>query len=297
MHLKKSETKQKLNKFSFEAIGTQWHIEYSGADVTTGIEQLVLDRIELFDKVYSRFRSDSIITRMSKSAGEYELPEDSVKLLDFYDHLYRVTSGDVTPLIGDTLADAGYDATYSLRSKHKTPALAPEEVYERKQNVITMKRPAIIDVGAVGKGYLIDIVHVLLKDHGVTSVIINAGGDIAVSVEKNVPVQIALEQPKNTSQAIGIATFHQGSLCGSSIYLRKWGSRHHIINPRTAESPMHIQAVWVYAKNTALADGLSTALFFTPAEKLKQHFDFEYAIMNADGSLVYSQDFPASFFD
>lgn len=296
MHSKKLEPKLKLREFSFEAIGTHWHIEYEAVIDASVIEQVVRDRIELFDKAYSRFRDDSVITRMSKRAGVYELPVDAAKLFDFYELLYKVTSGAVSPAIGNTLSDAGYDAEYSLGFKKKTIAPGLADTYSRKKNIMTMNSAVTLDIGAAGKGYLVDIVCALMKNHGVTNTVVNAGGDVAVYLETGSVQQIALQHPRDSSQAIGVAVLHTGSLCGSSIHLRNWGTHHHIIDPRTAESPLHTQAVWVYAESTMLADGLSTALFFTPAEKLRQSFDFEYAIIKADDSLVYSPKFPATFF-
>lgn len=295
MHSIKSEAKLKLSTLSFEAIGTHWSIEHDGD--TADIEQPVLDRIELFDKAYSRFREDSIIAQMAQAAGIYELPDDAARLFDFYDELYVATSGLVTPLVGSTLSDAGYDANYSLSFARKTIAPDLSSVLERADNVLTILSPVLIDVGAAGKGYLVDIVAELIIGKGITNFIINAGGDILVSSAIGDITQIALEHPRDASQAIGIASVKSGSICGSSIHLRAWGSHHHIINPNTGDSPMGIQAVWVYAKNALMADGISTALFFEDPDSLRQKFNFEYAIMKADDSLHYSTHFPATFFD
>lgn len=294
MRSTKSEAKPRLNAFSFEAIGTHWLIEHDLDSVTIG--QFILDRIELFDKAYSRFREDSIVSKISQQGGTFALPDDAAVLFDLYDQLYESTSGLVTPLIGNTLSDAGYDARYSLSFTQKTVAPEMSFVMKREGNMVTLSEPVLIDIGAAGKGYLVDIIAGLITDAGATKFIINAGGDILVSSGDGM-TQVALEHPKDASQAIGIASIRSGSICGSSIYLRSWGSHHHVINPKTGESPMHIQAVWVYAKNALTADGISTALFFEKPQKLKTRFDFEYAIMNADNSLHYSRNFPATFFE
>lgn len=292
-HSIKSEAKQRRSKLSFEAIGTHWLIEHDGDNAD--IEWSVLDRIERFDKAYSRFRGDSIVTHMAQVAGRYTLPEDAAVLFDFYDQLHAATSGLVTPLVGVTLSDAGYDANYSLSFMRRT--IAPElgTIMKRDANIVTLSSPALIDVGAAGKGYLVDIVANLMTSKGVTSSIVNAGGDILVS-GKSEMTQIALEHPRDTSQAIGVASIQSGSICGSSIHLRAWGSHHHIINPKTGASPMGIQAVWVYARDALTADGISTALFFEEPGTLREKFNFEYAIMKADDSLHHSTHFPATFF-
>lgn len=295
--LNKSVTKQKPKSITFEAIGTHWQIEYMPGDLdTSSLENSILARIEVFDRTYSRFRDDSLVRAMSQAAGNYEFPDDSQRLFGLYKLLYDATNGAVSPLVGGTLADAGYDAEYSLTFKRKT--IAPDlEVLDIHKNIVTVKQPVLLDVGAAGKGYLVDIICELMKSAGVKEAIVDAGGDVATFSAAANPVDIALQHPADRELAVGVAHILNQSLCGSSIHLRNWGSHHHIIDPRTGESPTDIQAVWVVADSTLLADGLSTALFFTEPAHLRQHFSFEYAIIKRDDSLQYSNDFPATFFE
>lgn len=292
----KSGSKQKFKRFSFEAIGTHWYIEYLPDDIA-GIEDMVQARIAAFDKVYSRFRSDSLVSQIAQKPGMYRMPDDATVLFDFYDQLYDLTDGLITPLIGNTLSDAGYDASYNLVFNKKTIAPELRAAIMRNGTGIATTQPILIDVGAAGKGYIVDIVCEILRKNQVRSAVVDAGGDLAVYSFDDYEVQIALQHPTELDKAIGVASLSQGSICGSSIYLRNWKTHHHIINPNSAESPKGIQAVWVYAKQAMVADGLSTALFFVSPEQLKDRFDFEYAIMKADDSLVFSSDFPATFFE
>ncbi|MER5185437.1 hypothetical protein ABT009_45440 [Streptomyces sp. NPDC002896] len=52
-----------------------------------------------------------------------------------------------------------------------------------------------------------------------------------------------------------------------------------------------VVATWVVADETALADGLATALFFTEAQRLAETFQFAYVRMYADGRAEHSPDF------
>jgi thiamine biosynthesis lipoprotein ApbE len=156
----------------FEAIGTVWKIEVFdtvSAAAAQKMQSAVLKRINTFDKQYSRFRDDSLITLMSREAGRYTLPADAKPLLDLYEKLYEVSSSKVTPLIGQTLEEAGYDASYSLKpgKLHKLPKW--EDVIEYSFPYLTLKKPALLDFGAAGKGYLIDIIADLISKSGVKS--------------------------------------------------------------------------------------------------------------------------------
>ena len=278
----------------FEAIGTKWNVEIFDAQN----DQIVADikkRIDTFDQHYSRFRPDSLVTQMSKTPGVYKLPHDAKPMLDMYQDLYTVTDGQVTPLIGQVLADAGYDAEYSFLPKTVTPPPTWDECLDYDFPILTIKHPVLLDFGALGKGYLVDIIGELLRDRGYEEFIINAGGDILCHGTRT--TQIALENPSNNEEAIGVANINNQALCGSAGNRRKWAGYNHIINPTTLASPIDTGAVWVTADTAAMADAMTTALYFAPPEQLQKRYTFNYAIIAHDNSLLYSAGFPATFFD
>jgi len=291
-----------VHAYSFGAIGTSWKISFSGSGALSreGADALVERvrlRIDAFDKSYSRFRSDSLVAEMARSAGTYELPEDAEPIFSLYEKLYALTRGKVTPLIGQVLVDAGYDAAYSLDPKREIrPARPLEEVVHRDGRKLLLKEPTLFDLGAIGKGYLIDIVAEMLRAAGVDTYTINAGGDIACRSAEGDPSRIGLEDPSDAAKAVGYADIIDRSICGSAGNRRAWKGYHHIIDPQTVVSPMHIRALWTVADTTMLADGLSTALFFVEPEALSGNFDFEYAILYADGSGRTSGRFPGILF-
>lgn len=286
--------------FAFKAIGTSWNINIGDEISEEHQENLrrgIMNRIEFFDKTYSRFRDDSIVSEMSRKAGEYILPTDAIEMFSMYKKLYDVTEGMVTPLMGKVLVDTGYDPLYSLRPKDNVlPAPLWADSFEYEHPNLKIKKPVSFDFGAIGKGYLVDIVADILKDGGINNFTVDAGGDIAYQNKNNTALKVGLENPDNLKQVIGVAEIINKSICGSAGNRRAWNKYTHIINPKTVESPKNILAVWVIADRTITADGLTTALFFTEPEVLKSHFDFEYAIIYSDHSVKYSPVFHGNFF-
>ena len=298
--------------FEFEAIGTHWKIQIEDEisdSVESDIFNSVRDRIAVYDQHYSRFRSDSLVTEMSKQIGTYTLPDDAKPLFDLYERLYRLTNGSVTPLIGRLLEETGYDAQYSLETKplHVPPTWNDAIEYDFPN--IEIKQSVLIDVGAAGKGYLVDLVAGVLHAKGVRSFSINAGGDILHQSATPHPVplprrerenartiRVGLEHPDDTSLAIGVAEIRNESICGSAGNRRTWGEFHHILDPHTLKSPRHIKAVWVIAKTALLADALTTCLFFVEPEPLQMEFNFEYVILYADNSVKQSDKFRGELF-
>ncbi len=284
---------------AFEAIGTRWRIDFDGPmtdDARQDLRRRLLDRISTFDKDYSRFRPDSMVSEMARRSGVYDLPADAEPMLTLYKHLYDITKGAMTPLVGQLLSDAGYDAAYSLKPGplHTPPAW--DEVLAYDFPKLVLKRPALLDFGAVGKGYLIDIIGAMLEDDGIRAYVIDAGGDIRHRDPTGRRLRVGLEDPGDHAKAVGVAEIGEASICGSSGSRRAWDRFHHIMDPRTLESPRHLDAVWTVAKTTLKADALATALFFVPPGELLPYYDFEYLLLFPDRTVKASRMFPAELF-
>lgn len=285
------------NTYQFEAIGTRWAIDYTIRHVSTQVvESEVRALIAKFDHVYSRFRSDSLVAAMSRSSGTYNLPYNGALLLDLYDQLYDISGGKMTPLIGQVLVDLGYDANYSLVPGQPERPPAWDTIQRRTSSALTLVQPALLDFGAAGKGFLVDMVSELLQDLGATTYCVDAGGDIRHHSASNECLRVGLENPDNFEEAVGIATIGNQSICASSGSHRKWSTYHHIIDPDTLVSPQEVKATWVIADQTMLADGIATCLFFVEPERLRNAFAFEYIVVYADNTFRMSSGSPAELF-
>lgn len=294
----------------FEAIGTHWSIALletpDGWDDVRAkmLAAEIHARIEEFDKAYSRFRADSLVSSMAQKAGVYELPHDAKPLLDTYEELYRATNGKFTPLVGQLISDAGYDANYSLTPRELSDVKAWDDVLEYKFPKLTLREPALLDFGAAGKGYLVDIVVELIEKSGVSAYVVNAGGDIRVKASlKDGARKIGLEDPVDTSKVLGVVEISSGSLCGSAGNRRAWDQQgrkyHHIFDPDARDSARDIQAVWVTAPTALYADAIATCLFLVPPEVLayqQKKCNFEYLIISATRTFQKSAGFPAELF-
>ncbi|RIJ66989.1 FAD:protein FMN transferase [Nakamurella silvestris] len=279
---------------SFEAIGTHWQIQTDqpvGADLASRIS----DRIETFDRTYSRFRADSLVTAIASAAGRYEFPDDAGVLFDLYDRLYRATDGAVTPLVGTSLEHLGYDRTYSLvPAAGHLPAPVWPEVMDFSDGFLTTSRPVLLDVGAAGKGYLVDILADLLDGSGITEYLIDGSGDLRQHGGQG--HRIALEHPFAPGKAIGVANLSERALCGSATNRRTWGEGlHHVVDGRTGRPTSDVVATWVIAGTAVEADGLATGLFFAGPEAFGD-FDFNYVRMFANGTADRSAHFDGELF-
>lgn len=285
-----TKSKMKLpHSYDFEAIGTKWSIDTMtplSSDDITAIHHLVNE----FDYYFSRFRADSLVTHMSKKVGSYAMPDWSIPLWEHYEQLYQLTDGKVTPLIGDALVRAGYDETYSFVEKPQIAVPMWQDVIQRDGTTVTIKQPALLDVGAAGKGFLVDRTAELLEQRGYQQYVIDASGDICHKADAD--EVIGLEHPHDSTKIIGTVKLKNQSLCASAVNRRRWGSdMHHMLDPHTVVPTREIVATWVIADTTMRADGIATALFFTNPDELIALGNFEFLRIHQDGMLDHSPAF------
>jgi thiamine biosynthesis lipoprotein len=255
----------------------------------------VEQRIAEFDRAYSRFRDDSLVARVAREAGTYEFPPDAGPLFELYRELYDATDGAVSPLVGGALETLGYDRAYSLQPSGPARAVPPwDEAFGWDGSRLTVLRPVVVDVGAAGKGYLVDLVAALLREHGVEEYVVDASGDMVQSGPE--VLRVALEHPMDSSKAIGIVELQDRALCSSATNRRRWGNDlHHVIDVATGLPTRTVIATWAVAATALLADGLATALFFAGEEQLSR-FDFEFVRMFSNGRVEHSARFDGELF-
>ncbi len=232
--------------------------------------------------------------------GCFELPPHAGVLLDLYDRLHALTDGAVDPLVGRDLELLGYDATYTLNAapasdrRYEHQRRARWSDIQREGTTITTDRPVLIDVGAAGKGQLVDLVAHTLTDAGVESFVVDAGGDLRH--RGDVPLRVGLEHPLDPARVIGTVDLCNRALCASAANRRAWGpGLHHVLDARTGTPVDHVLATWVMADTAALADGLATALFVSEPDRLQQEYAFAFVRMRADG-VETSSDFSGEIF-
>jgi FAD:protein FMN transferase len=281
----------------FEAIGTGWQID-TAAPLSDETVAAIHQRIDDYDRSWSRFRDDSLVSRMAREPGRWRLPADATPLLELYRHLYTATDGAVSPLVGDSLAALGYDRSYSLRSTGPLPAARWEDAIAWDGEHLTCLKPVTIDVGAAGKGQLVDLVGALLSETDAGGFTVDASGDLLHASPS--PLRVALEHPRDPSMAVGVVEFSGGALCASAANRRTWGDRlHHILDATTGLPTHRVLATWVIADSALIADGLATALFFAEPEQLPDGdftCEFEYVRMFDDGRLDWSAGFQGEVF-
>jgi len=278
----------------FEAIGTRWEIE-TAEPLGAGIRARVTALVARFDREWSRFRADSVVTSLARDPREVAAPADAADMLDAFAAVSAATGGAVNPLIGASLERRGYDAGYGFVDRGALPA--PQEwptqlQWERERMRLTT--PAMIDVGALGKGRLVDLVLAEIAPRIPGTIVVDAGGDIAL---RGGPVRIGLEHPYDARRAIGVWEVTDAALCASAVNRRAWGEGlHHVLDARTGEPVTTYAATWARASTAMRADAIATALFFGGGAELAHEWGVQWVRMTTDGRVEWSPGCTAALF-
>ena len=214
-----------------------------------------------------------------------------VDMLLYAKDMYDKTNGRVNIAMGSVLSiwhdyrEAGMNdpASAKLPPMDKLTAAAAHTdirnlVIDEVACTVTLTDPAMtLDVGAIAKGYAVEMVARTLEEKGITGYVINVGGNVRTVGTKGdgTPWTVGIENPQEDATEPYFAYLHLDgqSLVTSGSYQRYYvveGKRyHHIIDPDTLMPEDLYLSVSVACKSSADGDALSTALFcMTPEEGL-----------------------------
>jgi len=266
-------------RMEFDAIGTRWVID-TPEPLPLGLEARILAEINDFDFEWSRFRPDSVVAAVAREGGQFPVGVDGEAMLRLYTRLADATDGAVNPFVGATLEHLGYDPTYRLSPAPGAPKPVPgwEGRFQRTTALLQLPRGTVLDVGAVGKGRLVDVVADVIRRAGIESFTVDAGGDLRHVGPAR--VRIGLEHPLDPTRAVGVVTLTDGAIAASATNRRAWADGlHHVIDARTGAPVRGILATWALARTAMIADAASTAAFFLPPSEVLSALDGVHAVV------------------
>lgn len=176
------------------------------------------------------------------------------------------TDGAFDPTIGAWMEARGFDREHRTRARVAISRRWREHVtyhdvqVDADRQTITLRRPLLLDLGAVAKGLAIDMAARELG--GCPWFAIDAGGDLFVggSRPNGAPWSIGIRHPRLPDRLLATVRVTHGAVCTSGDYERKSAAGHHILDPRAA-APASTASATVIAPNAMLADALATAAF------------------------------------
>ena len=168
--------------------------------------------------------------------------------------------------------------------------------YDSATGQVTIPEGMTIDLGSIAKGYAGQLAAQYLRDHGVTSALLNLGGNVQTIGSKpdGTPWSIGIQDPKGSSPMMALSVSDQAVITsgGYERYFEQDGQTYwHIMDPATGRPARSgLLSVSVIGEQGSVCDALSTALFVMGLEKAARFWaasdDFE-AIFVTDTGEIY----------
>jgi FAD:protein FMN transferase len=256
-------------QFTFNALGGVCDIDVVGIERPDHLIQLAVAEVRRIETKFSRYIDSSIVGQINAKAGLawVSCDDETRGLLEYANTLYVHSGGlfDITSGVLRRVWDFGKSKTPSLGELEKVLHLIGWEKFERKDNNVRLKKAGMqIDLGGFGKEYAVDRVASIFLENGVTSALINFGGDVRALGAKpdGSPWQIGIQNPRQLDQCFATLSLSQGALATSGDYERFFeldGKRYcHILNPKTGMPVSYWRSVTVLAPLASAAGATTT---------------------------------------
>ena len=153
-----------------------------------------------------------------------------------------------------------------------------------------------IDLGGIAKGYAVRQAAIALRENGVDSALINAGGDIyALGKKVDDLWKVGIRSPRG-EDILGYLEVQDLAVMGSGDYERffmEGGKRyHHILDPKTGYPKEGVQGTTLIHPDPMIADAWNTAIFVLGPEKglalVEKIPGMEAMMVTASGKTRYS---------
>lgn len=290
------------------AMDTIMRITVYGPDGQKAADQAA-DRILELEDLLSTTDTGSEIYGVNHSGGApAALSGDTVRLLDQALTLCESTGGALDVTIYPVVRAWGFTTgACQVPGGDELAGLLEQVDYREvalEGSVLTLPRGAEIDLGAVAKGYTGDQVAALLLDAGVTSALLELGGNIQTVGAKpdGTPWRVAVQAPEGGYA--GVLEVEDKAVVTSGGYERYFeqdGEIYwHIIDPATGyPAQSGLTSVTIISDRGVEGDGLSTALFVMGAEKAASYWrengGFDFVLIDEEGGVTITEGIEDSF--
>jgi len=244
-----------------------------------------LAEIRRLESLMTTWRPDSEISRVNQGAGKaaVEVSPESLEVIDKSLWISKLSGG---------VFDITFEAMHGLWKfdedlEDNVPDRAAVDKARRlidyrqikvdpaKRTVMLAKPGMRMSLGGIAKGFTVDAAARVLRQEGLASFYVQAGGDLYVAGTKpdGSRYRVGVRDPrgKHPADFFAMIEVEDHSFSTAGDYERSFfkdGKRyHHIIDPRTGFPATASRSVTVWARDALTADAIDDAVFILGPEK------------------------------
>ena len=263
-------------------LGTLVEIGAAGVNAAAGIEA-AFGEIETVHRLMSFHEESSDVSRINRAEPGKAVRVDprTYEVLSCAQLMSRLSAGAFDITVGGRLVGAGFlprprgAAAFDRKASF-------EDVVLLSGNCIRLTRRLWIDLGGIAKGYAVDQAVQALEQCGVTSGIVNAGGDL-YALGKPQPIHV--RHPEDASLVLPLGTIANAAIASSSGFFTAQRHNDALVEPRRGKCIKWRQGVTVTAARCMMADALTKIVRLAPrrAPRILAQFNAQALIIDRRG--------------
>lgn len=289
----------------FQPMGTQAYVEVFAS--TPALAEQAFSEVEAefarVNALMSPWVERSELSLLNREAAQHPVTVSA----ELYQLLAR--ANEVSKLshgaFDITFASVGFEFKYREQIKPDAKTLETQKQWINYRFVELLPNLQIkfakagvkIDLGGIAKGYTVEKSIQILQKIGIKHALVSAGGDTRLLGDKRgQPWLVAIKHPRQEDKYAAQLPLVNTAISTSGDYERYFiadGKRyHHIIDPKTGQSPGELMSVSVIGPDTTQTDALSTTLFVLGLEQgmqlIEEIPDYEAVFITKERKLFFS---------
>ena len=291
-----------IHRTAFDAMASRCEIRLAAPDVHTAelLSRRAVAEVRRIEEKYSRYRPDSIVSRLNAAAGVEPVAcdKETMALMSYAAALFGASEGlfDITSGVLRKAWDFRRPRVPGPQVLEPLLALIGWQKVECGTEEVFLRRAGMeIDFGGFGKEYAADRAAALLIEAGVRHGYVNLGGDMRFIGPRldGRPWSIGIQDPRDPDAVVASIPISHGALATSGDYERYFeldGQRYcHILDPRTGMPVRYWRSVSVMAPMAIAAGSCSTIAMLKQQGGLNflNASDMGYLTVDDQGQMLY----------
>lgn len=271
---------QNRYEFSHPQMGTLFRIVLYAPDSAQALaaSQKAFVRLDTLNIILSDYREDSEINRLCRTSGTgefvkvsddlWKIIQKSIKGARMTDNNFDITIGPMTQLWRRMKRQKQLPSEAQIAEARAKVGIDNIVLNSTNQSIMLKKSGMRIDFGGIGKGYAEDEMMKVLQEDGITSAMIEAGGNIVTSdvPPKEKGWKVMINNKDYYLKNCGIST--SGDMYQ---FVEIDGKKYsHIIDPKVGIGVTELRQVTIISKDGTSSEWLSKALYLMDKEKSKK---------------------------
>lgn len=257
------------------------------AERLTRIVNTAFDEVDRIDRLMSHYKMDSPLSRLNREGAKgsvkvepelFEFIREALRYGRESDGAFDITVGPLMKAWGFFRSDGRIPSDAEISELRGRVGYQHVILDADKQTIRFDREGVELDLGGIAKGYAVDRVALLLKNHKIESALISAGGSTLYGLgapPDGKGWEVKIQNPVDATKAAFTVSLKNQALSISGSYEKFFeigGVRYsHVMNPRTGRPVPNVLSVAVLTASGTAGDALDNIFYVQGVERSRNY--------------------------